>query len=413
MQAGSSPDMYVMICGRVTPAQRDIIKRRCIINGLDYNTILTWLIDNHPSYNGMKKPDECPQPVLVGGFEETTNNTDTSEDSTPEVENRFEGEEMTFASSNEPTEETGPYKSNKDFIFSYLAGEKPTLLFRNGDCVGGHTVNLVDIFPLIFPYGSGGPDEKRTTTVSKSAALRHYVRIALPQMQQPQFLLVLCSMWQRMESFTKCIINCRSKFKDSTLADSLSQLTQNQVQRAAKQVLKGETTDNETLKKLFSSIKGQSSALGHSNEAASYARHKLFSLWHYFGPPAVFFTVTPCDECSFRVRLYATCQEHKLPSTESIHDRSKCLLDFNARKKWRTDYPGACAIEYESVMQIVIAVLIGWDNEKKKERMEYLENLKHMRIVVKNKQDLHCIHIFLYGLRILMTLVIFYFMIMK
>jgi len=28
-------------------------------------------------------------------------------------------------------------------------------------------------------------------------------------------------------------------------------------------------------------------------------------------------------------------------------------------KKWRTDYPGACTIEYESVMQIVIAVLIG------------------------------------------------------
>ena len=37
------------------------------------------------------------------------------------------------------------------------------------------------------------------------------------------------------------------------------------------------------------------------------------------------------------------------------------MLDFNARKKWRAQYPGACAIEYESVIQVVIAILIGWD----------------------------------------------------
>ena len=120
------------------------------------------------------------------------------------------------------------------------------------------------------------------------------------------------------------------------------------------------------LKKLFSSIRAQSSALGHSNEAASFARQKLFSLWHYFGAPAVFFTVTPCDECSFRVRLYATCHEHKLPSIDDIEDKAKCLLDFNARKKWRAKFPGACAIEYESVIQVVIAVLIGWNKDTQK-----------------------------------------------
>ena len=88
-------------------------------------------------------------------------------------------------------------------------------------------------------------------------------------------------------------------------------------------------------------------------------------MWHYFGSPAVFFTVTPCDECSFCVRLYATCKEHSLPSTDGIVDKSNCLLDFNARKKWRAKYPGACVTEYESIMQIVIRILIGWDHEKR------------------------------------------------
>ena len=73
-----------------------------------------------------------------------------------------------------------------------------------------------------------------------------------------------------------------------------------------KHILNGEQTSNGTLRKLFRSVRGQTSSIGHSSEAASFARQKLFSLWHYFGAPAVFFTVTPCDECSFRVRLYTT-----------------------------------------------------------------------------------------------------------
>ena len=42
------------------------------------------------------------------------------------------------------------------------------------------------------------------------------------------------------------------------------------------------------------------------------------------------------------------------------------MLDFNVRKKWRAQYPGACAIEYESVIQFVIAILIGWYKETQK-----------------------------------------------
>ena len=95
-------------------------------------------------------------------------------------------------------------------------------------------------------------------------------------------------MWQKFESFTKCIINCKSDFKSSTVAECLSTLTQNEVETAARHILSGEETTNITLKKLFTSIRGQSSSIGHSNEAASFARQKLSSLWHYFDAPAVF-----------------------------------------------------------------------------------------------------------------------------
>ena len=54
LQCDVSPDMYVMICGRVTPNQRDIIKRRVSINADEYKALLNWLIDNHPLYEGME-----------------------------------------------------------------------------------------------------------------------------------------------------------------------------------------------------------------------------------------------------------------------------------------------------------------------------------------------------------------------
>ena len=55
-------------------------------------------------------------------------------------------------------------------------------------------------------------------------------------------------MWQRLESFNKCIINCKSNFKSSTLADHLSILTGGEVETAMRHVLDGEEPSNETLK---------------------------------------------------------------------------------------------------------------------------------------------------------------------
>ena len=40
------------------------------------------------------------------------------------------------------------------------------------------------------------------------------------------------------------------------------------------------------------------------------------------------------------------------------------LADFNIRKNTRIKYPGACAIEYQSIVQVALKVLFGWDLEK-------------------------------------------------
>ena len=150
VQSGAPPDIYVMICGRVTPSQREIIKRRCTINTNEYKALMNWLIDHHPSYSQMERPQCTPRPIILGGFDETTNNTDVSDEDKVCEENRIDTEQMTFAARNEPSQSTGPFRSEKDFVFSHIKGQKPTLLFRNGDIVGSHIIDLVDLFPLVF-----------------------------------------------------------------------------------------------------------------------------------------------------------------------------------------------------------------------------------------------------------------------
>ena len=128
MKSGLQPEMYVMICGRVTPAQREITRRSCTINANDYMTILNWLIKNHPSYSDMVLPENCPQPIFIGGFDEEVNNTEFVHGSNLELETTIEGEEVTYAARKDPNESTGPFYSEKDLIVAYIKGEKPTLL---------------------------------------------------------------------------------------------------------------------------------------------------------------------------------------------------------------------------------------------------------------------------------------------
>ena len=140
-----------MICGRVTPGQRDMMKRRCLINANDYLSVYNWLIQNHPSYSNMKPPQTCPQPIFIGNMNETVNNTDVSNKLDEETEHTIEENKTSFAVRKDPSESTGPFQSEKQFILSKLKGDKPTLLFKNGDYIGGHKVNLVYLFPLNFP----------------------------------------------------------------------------------------------------------------------------------------------------------------------------------------------------------------------------------------------------------------------
>ena len=65
---------------------------------------MNWLIDNHPSYYDIERPQHCPQPILVGGFNETVNNTDDPGVDATKIESSLGTEEFSYSSRNEPSE---------------------------------------------------------------------------------------------------------------------------------------------------------------------------------------------------------------------------------------------------------------------------------------------------------------------
>ena len=43
-----------------------------------------------------------------------------------------------------------------------------------------------------------------------------------------------------------------------------------------------------------------------------------------------------------------------------------CAADFIVRRQTRKRYPGACSLEFQNVMDIVLKCLLNWDSEQKK-----------------------------------------------
>ena len=155
---------------------------------------------------------------------------------------------------------------------------------------------------------------------------------------------------------------------DSTLGKKMAEISMSALKKAATLADLGKQVGG-VAGRLIETLKGTSRLSGYSKESAKFHRRQHWALCDYFRLPAVFFTITPCDECTFRVRLFADADNpHVLPKLVedpfSKEAANICDVDFTLRSKQRTMDPGACSLVYESLMQIVIKCLVGWNSNK-------------------------------------------------
>ncbi len=105
--------------------------------------------------------DECPNPVIILQEDDNENSTDDPVDCT--LECKIQGKTYYFSSvAQNPTQDNSVCDNTEDFVEAMLTSTAPTMLMYGGNYLKGHEINLEDMLPIQFPFGSGGPTlEKR------------------------------------------------------------------------------------------------------------------------------------------------------------------------------------------------------------------------------------------------------------
>ena len=168
-----------------------------------------------------------------------------------------------------------------------------------------------------------------------------------------------------MLSFKRACMSAKSSAFDSTVGKKMAEISMAALKNAATLADLGKEA-GDVAGRLIKTLKGTLRSSGYSKESAKFHCRQHWALCNYFGLPAVFFTITPCDKCTFHVRLFADADNsHVLPKlVEDLFSKNAtdiCDMDFSPRSKQRTIYLGACYLVYESLMQIVIECLLRWN----------------------------------------------------
>ena len=356
-------NIFVILTGNFTPVQRQIIKSRCLVDINNLKEIYGWLQKNNTHYYDLPEFHKCPSPTII---EDEDSCDEISEN--PTVEKHIEIKYW-FPNNGDPTSSNSVFNSQSEFIDSLLKNKEPTLIFNSKNYAVDHKLTLPILFPLHFPFGTGGFEEVRRTHVSVEECLRHYLKISLPMFQHADIILVIAHMYFRKKSFQSAYLRCMSKssFDGLSRGETLSRITEEEIMSISKTSrldtpVEGQVTANNLIHTVTASCK----SLPFCDESAKEARSKLFSMWYTFGPPAVFFTISPGDECSFRIKLCINTTMTLLPQFDV--PENECVADLLYRSQIRINNPGACAREYNCIMQIIMECLIGWDFIEKQQK---------------------------------------------
>jgi len=115
-------------------------------------------------------------------------------------------------------------------------------------------------------------------------------------------VLVLHQMFSWQISFETGVMTCRNQQPINNFVNSLSRVSPKDFEEASST---HDQTCNDNIKQIIKSITTKCKSLGHTTEASQDAQKHQFAMMDHFGLTSLFLAITPDDECSFRVQLYA------------------------------------------------------------------------------------------------------------
>ena len=176
-KSGVDANIYVVLNGKMTPTQKQIVRRKAELDKDLYFGLLRWLKKHHPAFKDVDIGDEEGDlKVELIEDKETDNNRDDESDN-PDLENKEEGATFYFSSAGEPSTDTSVYDTTKDLVIALLKNHSAPTLSIHGGKYSTHSevMQLENVFPTVFPFGSGGPTLKRSCAICSSRLSAHRV----------------------------------------------------------------------------------------------------------------------------------------------------------------------------------------------------------------------------------------------
>jgi hypothetical protein len=302
--------MSCVLTGPFTPAQKAQVMTRTTVNRTRLMSAFSFLHENNVRYRDLTLEGvdyEYPKPLYV--------DTSIAEEGTDDPRERIYEVTAFFPDGSEVTETAGGHGNANKFTLEYLQrninSADETLLTSRP--TREHAPDfaedfLVDSFPLQFPYGIGGPKSTRKTKVSYFDMLKYYLRIADRNFMRHDFILLVHSLWEKEKAMTTAYIRAPLKMSNGeSLAQRVGNLrTEDLIEEANIRINQRnrESFVQTPAKLFFDTIETSCKAMAHTNQASKLARRRMFSMWYSMCSPGIFFTVSPCDETNFRLRLY-------------------------------------------------------------------------------------------------------------
>ena len=232
---------------------------------------------------------------------------------------------------------------------------------------------------LQYPYGYGGlPNQtilqafrkKHKKHLSFTESLKMVLRHRRKEFHVSDFTLFVNDRIMKQSVYASARLHCNLKYKDAQpMGEKYGTISSDQLEMSINRVRANSTLNPSTNPSdaFLRSVNAACSNLPHTNEACSDARDKYFSNIIKFGLPALFVTISPDDQRSVWISVYALDETETSwtsePTTSNHSDRT-LIAKFEKRCKNRTDYPGLCAESYMAIMESFIRDVLQWDEDQ-------------------------------------------------
>lgn len=364
---GLCQHIVVLIQGPMTEAQHRTARKKNTVRPAKIIAAVEWLKDNHVKWKGidldeLREQLENVAPIVIDNswsVESENTNIEKSELFTCYIP------DSTVAESTGGFDTTDAFKdyvarmAREGFDVSLNCKlDKEYLNDQDGDHITSSCL-------LQFPYGLGGPFDRRVTTkgtftteCDHQGFYSHLSKLSQPVMQQALFQLVMYHQISKLRLLRSSFLQVRGNKTAEQLA---SGLTYDDVRQTAKaRGRRDYFTGTDASKKLLSCVDGMARSLPHTDEASKVARANSEAMYHEFGTGSIFLTATFDDNNSFILQVL--CHE-EIDDDTPLEDLSDDELAARVKKRvlLRQEYPGMTSVHFEMLLMILVEEVVGWD----------------------------------------------------